>query len=264
MNIKWQVVLCALALPAALWVAAPAAAQSPFDGTWKMNPSLARLSPKPNVFYLAQGWYHCESCNPTLVVKADGTDQPVTGQSYDSLSVKEQSADTLDFAGKKGVKLMFEQTRTVSKDGKMLSVKIKTHYPDSDQVVESESTAKLVGAKPSGVHAVSGNWQIVKIQESANGETMTLKMNGDELTMSEPTGVGFTAKLDGTSAPMKGSFNYDSVSVKKLDDSSIEETESRGGQAINVVKWTVKGKILTEEATNKQTDRTSTYTWAKQ
>lgn len=264
MKSKWNIALCALAVSAALWTATPASAQNPFEGTWKMNLSQAKLSPKPNVFYLAQGWYHCESCNPVFSVKADGTDQPVTGQAYDTLSVKESGPDSLEFAGKKGGKLMFEQTRTVSKDGKMLTVKAKTHFPDSDQVVESESTAKLVGAKPLGVHAVSGNWQVVKIQESANGTTMTLKMNGDELTMTNPTGESFTAKLDGTSAPLKGTFSYDSVSVKKLDDSTIETTDSRGGQAIVVVKWTAKGKTLTEESTNKLTDRTNTYTWTKQ
>src|SRR5208283_205058 len=66
-----------------------APAQSPFDGTWHTNIAQSKLSPKPNVFYLSQGWYHCVSCNPTFDVKADGQDQPVTGQSYDTISVAE-------------------------------------------------------------------------------------------------------------------------------------------------------------------------------
>jgi len=255
--------VCALPVLAALWVAASASAQSPFDGTWKENQSQTKLSPKPNVFYLAQQWYHCESCNPSFAVKADGTDQPVSGQAYDTLSVKEQSAETLQFVAKKGGKVMFEQTRMVSKDGKMLTVKTTSHFPDSDQTDAVEATGKMVGAKPSGVHAASGNWQIVKLQESAKSSTLTLKMNGDELTMTEGTGVSFTAKLDGTSAPMKGSFSIDSVSVKKLDANSIEETEIRGGQTISVIKWTVKGRTMTEEAHNMLTDRINTFTWTK-
>ena len=93
---------------------------------------------------------------------------------------------------------------------------------------------------------------------------MTIKVNGDEVTVSEPTGLTYTAKLDGTSAPVKGSFGYDSISVKKLDANGLEQTGSRGGQTVFVSKWTVKGKTLTEETTAKPSERTSTFTWTKQ
>lgn len=46
-------------------------AQSPFDGTWKTDLSKIKQDTKPIVFYLAQGWYHCESCTPTYAIKAD-------------------------------------------------------------------------------------------------------------------------------------------------------------------------------------------------
>ncbi len=76
-------------------------AQSPFDGTWKTNTAQTKFSPKPNVFYLSQGWYHCVSCNPAFDVKADGTDQAVTGQSYDTISVKEADPNSIAVTAKK-------------------------------------------------------------------------------------------------------------------------------------------------------------------
>ena len=263
MKSKQCVILCVVALSATLWATTPLSAQSPFDGTWKLNLSTAKFSPKPIVFYVAQGWYHCDSCTPAVTVKADGTDQPVTDQAYDTLSVKEASDDTLALTTKKGGKVMNEQTRTVSKDGKTLTVKMNVHQPDNDQVNNIEVTAKLVGPKPSGVHAVSGNWQTIKETEGTP-ETMTIKVNGDEMEVSEPTGLSYTAKLDGTSAPVKGSFGFDSVSVKKIDANTLETTESRGGQTVFVSKWSVKGKTLTSEGTAKPSERTSTVTWTRQ
>ena len=62
--------------------------QSPFDGTWKTNMAESKLSQKPYVFSVNNGMYDCESCVPKVNVKADGQDQSVTGQTYDTISVQ--------------------------------------------------------------------------------------------------------------------------------------------------------------------------------
>jgi hypothetical protein len=259
-------VACALFFIAALGMSPSLFAQSPFDGTWRTNLNESKLSPKPNVFYLSQGWYHCVSCAPAIDAKADGQDQPMTGQSYDTLSVREVDAKTLAFTTKKGGAIDFEQTRTVSADGKTLTVKTTSHPMNNPQPVTATTTATRVGTAPSGVHAASGSWRTTKVQESENGLTTTFKSNGDGLTMSGPTGVSFTAKLDGPDAPVNGSYTYDTVLLKKIDAHSIEETEKRGGTVVEVSKMTVSpdGKKMTVVATNKLTDRTSTYVATKQ
>lgn len=257
-------VACTLLVAAAMWAPAVSHAQTPFDGTWHNNIAQAKLSPKPNVFYLSQDWYHCVSCSPAIDVKADGTDQPVTGQAYDTLSVKVVDDKNLAFTTKKAGKVDFEQTRSVSANGKELTIKTTSHPENSDQTVTAEVTAKLVGVAPSGVHATSGNWQIEKVKESENGLTTTYKSNGDELTMSTPTGESYTAKLDGTDAPVNGAYTFDTVSVKKIDAHTLEETEKRAGTVVEVNKITVNGKTMTIVANNKLTDRTSTYTATKQ
>ena len=264
MNSKIRNLAGALLLTTVLGVPAIAIAQSPFDGTWKTNMSQAKFSPKPNVFYLSQGWYHCVSCNPTFDAKADGTDQAVSGMSYDTISVKEVDQNTLAFVAKKAGKVDFEQTRSVSADGKALTVKTTSHPMNSDQTVTAESTAKRVGIKPSGVHATSGEWQISKVSQSDNGLLTTYKSNGDELTMSTPTGESFTAKFDGQDYPVKGAYTYDTVSLKKVDDHTIEETDKRGGKVVEVSKMVVTGKTMKIESTNKLTDRTNTYVASKQ
>ena len=240
-----------------------ASAQSPFDGTWKTNTAQTKYSPKPNVFYISQGWYHCVSCNPTFDVKADGSDQTVSGQSYDAISVKESDPNTISVSAKKDGKPDFEQMRSVSADGKTLTIKVTAHSMAGDQTLTSTVTAKRTGVKPSGVHATSGEWQIVKVEESENGVTTTYKVDGDQLTMSTPMGESFTAKLDGTDATTKGIFGFDTVSVKKINDHTLEVTEKRNGSVVEVNKMTVSGKTMTIVADNKVTGRTNTYTAAK-
>lgn len=241
-----------------------ASAQSAFDGTWKINMAQTKFSPKPNVFYLSQGWYHCVSCSPAFDVKADGNDQVVAGQSYDTISVKEVDPNSIAIVTKKGGKVDFEQTRTVSADGKTLTVKTTSHPISSDETVTATATGKRVGVKPSGVQATSGDWQIVKVEESDNGLKTTYKLNGDELTMSEPTGETYTAKLDGTDAAVKGAYGYDTVSLKKINDHTLEETEKRNGNVIEVNTITVSGKNMKVSSDNKLTGRINTYTATKQ
>lgn len=266
MKRRERFVACALFLVAATWASAPSFAQSPFDGTWRTNLGQSKLSPKPNVFYLSQGWYHCISCNPQIDVKADGQDQAVTGQSYDTISVREVDPKSIALTTKKAGTVEFEQTRTVSKDGKTLTINVTSHPMSSGQPVTTTVTATLVGIAPAGVHATSGSWRIAKVEQSENGLTTTYKSNGDELSMSQPTGESYTAKLDGTDAPVKGAYTYNSVSLKRADPHTIEETDKRDGTVVGVAKMTVSpdGKKMTVVYTNKLTDRTSTYVATKQ
>lgn len=254
----------ALFLVTALGVPAISLAQSPFDGTWKTNTATAKLSPKPNVFYLSQGWYHCVSCVPAIDVQANGEDQAVTGQAYDTISVKEIDPKTIALTLKKDGKILSEMTRTVSADGKTLTVKTIGHPLTTDAPINVTSTAKLVGIAPAAVHATSGQWLTQKIQESDNALLTTYKANGDELNMSTPVGESYTAKLDGNDYPVKGTPFRDMVSLKKIDAHTIEETSKRKGTVVGVDKISVNGKTMTVVSTNKLTDRTSTFTANKQ
>ena len=76
-------------------------AQSPFDGTWKTNMAESKLSQKPYVFSVNNGMYDCESCVPKINVKADGQDQSVTGQTYDTLAVQVVDANTIHTTAQK-------------------------------------------------------------------------------------------------------------------------------------------------------------------
>jgi hypothetical protein len=241
-------------------------AQSPFDGTWRTNMDQSKLSPKPLVFSVSNGIFDCSSCSPKVQLKADGTDQSAIGQYYDTRSVREVDSKTIAMTDKKSGKTVSEQTRTVSDDGNILTQKITNHPQDSDQTDTEDVTYKRVGKAPAGANGTSGSWQINKLKESENALTTTYKSNGDDLSMSDPTGVSYTAKLDGKDYPVKGSLFYNSVSLKRVDERALEETDKRDGNVIGVAKMTIApdGKKMTMVITNKKTGRTSTYVAEKQ
>jgi hypothetical protein len=174
-------------------------------------------------------------------------------------------ANSIEIKTKKNGKPDFEMTRTVSDDGSTLTAKSTSHSPDSDKRVAAEVFFKRISKALAGSNGTSGSWRLDKIKESEEG-LLTYKSNGDELTMSMPTGETYTAKLDGKDYPAKGSYNYNSVSLKRVNDRTIGETEKRDGKVVWVSKITVApdGQTMTVVATNKLNGRTSTFVAEKQ
>jgi len=258
--------VCALISMAALFAATASHAQSPFDGTWKTDLSKTKFSPKPLTFYISAGWYHCVSCSPAFDVQADGQDHPVAGQSYDTTSVTIVDAHTISDVTRKGGAVDFEQTRTVSADGKTLTVKSTGHPQSGGPPTNFETIGKRSGTLPSGVHATSGNWVIQKQSGTDNALLTTYKTNGDELTMTSPTGETYTAKFDGSDYPVRGSYGYDAVSLKKINAHTFEETDKRDGTVVDVSTLAVSanGKTMTAVDTSKLTGRVTTYVATKQ
>lgn len=242
-------------------------AQSPFDGTWKTNMADAKLSQKPYEFSLNKGTYDCESCSPKIKnLKADGQDQPVTGQDYDTLAVQVVDANTLKVTGKKAGKPEFEQTRTASDDGKTLTVS-STNYPaDGSASFKTESKWTRVSQGPAGSNGTSGSWRIQNVNEDTSGLMSTWKGDGNTLSMSTPTGFGWEAKLDGKEYPVKGTYANVTVSVKPISDRSIEVTYRRDSKVESVDKITISadGKQMTTVADNKRLGRVSTFVDEKQ
>ncbi len=235
--------------------------QSALQGTWHTKLDQSQLSPKPYVFSVVAGIYECSTCAPKIRIKADGADQPVTGQSYDTLSVRVDDTKTIALTGKKAGKTVFEQTRTVLDDGNTLAVKSTSYPKENGNSVDTEASFTRMGKGPADANDTSGSWQINEVVESDNGLTTTYKWAGDELSMTQPTGENYTAKLDGKDYPYQGSYSYDSVSLKRIDEHTIEVTNKRDGKVISVSRISVSpdGKTLTEVADNKLTERTATF-----
>ncbi len=94
----------------------------------------------------------------------------------------------------------------------------------------------------------------------------TYKLDGDQFTMTSPTGETYTAKFDGADYPVTGSNYYNAVSLKKINANTIEETDKRDGKVTDVSTMTVSAtaRSMTVVDNDKITGRTATYIAKKQ
>src|SRR5215472_15475959 len=115
-KLGFMVALGALLMPAL------AMAQSTLDGTWKMDMNKVDFSKKPDIFLLQNGMYECKTCTPPYKIKADGSDQPVTGHPYfDSVAIKVVNDHEIEETDKKAGKVVATSTSTVSTDDKTMN-----------------------------------------------------------------------------------------------------------------------------------------------
>jgi hypothetical protein len=257
-----------LLVAAAFLMPGLAMAQSVFDGTWKGDLNSSKFPEKPDEYLLKDGMYSCKTCAPPYTIKADGTDQKVGGHPYfDTMSIKVVDANTIEETDKKGGKVVATSKSWVSTDGKTLMFEFSDSSATNGAPVTGKGSETRVGSMPAGAHAISGSWKMAKMDAlSDNAMMLTYKTTGDTITMTAPTGQGYTAKLDGTEAPYKGDPGTTSVSVKKTGPSSLEETDKRDGKVISVVKITVSadGKTMTFSIDDKLHDTHSELIATKQ
>jgi len=227
-------------------LAGPALAAGPFDGTWKAQLDTMKFTGKPDVYEIQGGMYKCASCTPPYTVKADGSDQAVSGHSYyDSVAVKVVDAHTVRFDNKLKGKLMSSDTASVSADGGTLTDVFKD-YSGAKEVTGTQ-TSKRVAAGPAGAHALSGSWQVQAIPDlTDNGMTVVYKMTGDGLQMSM-NGQSYDARFDGKKYPVANDPGKTLVALKRVSDTVIEETDTRDGKVTDITRLSVSadGKTLT-------------------
>jgi len=246
-------------LPLSAW------AESPFDGTWVKKADTIKEDDKPYVMVLDKGVFQSESIVPPIKVKADGTDQAVSGHAYyDTMAVRIISPDSIEVIEKKAGKVTYVFTTTLSADGKTSTVKWSDQT--GTEPATGESFFTRVKAGPKGSHAVSGSWRIVKQQDlSANGRTVTYKVTADGVKMSSPTGQSYDAKFNGEFYPVAGDPGQTMVMLKRVDDHTIIETDKRLGEVaeVDTLKVSSDGKQMHVAWDNKLDGHTGSYEMTK-
>ncbi|SRR6266566_2907375 len=124
------------------------AAPDPVIGAWQLNVSKSTYTPGPAP--KSQTRTYSQSAQGIAVTiktvgadgkettvqstyQLDGKDYPVTGTDYDSLSAKQVDSNTANFTLKKAGKAVGTIRRTVSKDGKTLTLKSKRTTPKAEK-----------------------------------------------------------------------------------------------------------------------------------
>jgi hypothetical protein len=252
--------LVALAL-----IPASALAAGAFDGTWKASLDHIQLSKKPTESVLAGGEYTCSTCGPAYTIKADGTDQKVSGHAgFDTESITVTDAHTVKTTDKLKGKTVSVSTDTISADGTTDTME------STDYTGTKPSTIKLlltrVSGGPPGSHALSGSWMDTKVLAlDGPSYTTTFGITDDGFTMSS-NGQSYEAKFDGKKYPITGDPANTMVVVKKLAADEVQESDYQQGKLVDVGHFKVSADGKTIRATNTfvPTHRTVHYTMDKQ
>ena len=235
----------------AMLIPAVALAKSPFDGTWKTRLDSYQFSGKPDVYDVSNGMYDCKSCAPPFKIKADGTDQPVPDHAYVDLeSVKIVNAATVEITDKKAGKVISIQTFTVSADGSKFTAKFTSYV--GEKPFSGSISEKRVGPAAAGAHALSGSWMQDSIADMSDvARTVRLESTSNGLKMIW-NGQTTDAKFDGKEYPTVGDPGKTMVTLKKVSDSQLEETDRRQGKVFDIIVWSVAsdGKSITYEDTD--------------
>jgi hypothetical protein len=104
------------------------------------------------------------------------------------------------------------------------------------------------------------------VNRSENALVVTLKLEGDTFSFVDPAGQGYAARLDGTETPIKGDLSNTVVSVKRIGENMIEETDKRGGKVVEVTRFTLSGngKTMTVSMEDKVKGGTRQFVCHKQ
>ena len=236
-----------------------------FDGTWTTKLGSVQVSGPPVAYEISQGMYRCTSCVPQITVKADGTDQKVSGHDYyDSIAIRIVNANAIETTRKKGGKIIGADAASVSADGKTLT-ELWVDYAGAQAPKGTNSYTRLT-AGPAGSHAISGTWQQDPFS-GASGSLVTVKYEStaDGLKMAW-NGQSYDAKFDGKEYPIKNDPAETTVSLKRIDANTIQETDRRGGKVIDIIRMAASadGKTLSVEDADQLRNTKMTYIMMKQ
>ena len=151
---------------------------------------------------------------------------------------------------------------TVSADGTTVTSRVTNHA--GAQTVTDEFTANRVAAAPAGSHPLSGSWQE---QQHFRGDlgTVQYRMTAEGFHM-RWNGQSYDAKFDGKEYPVAGDPGKTTVSLKKIDDTTVEETDHRQGRVVDDVRLVLAKDGNTIAVVDKDValGQTITYTLEKQ
>jgi hypothetical protein len=237
-----------------------ALAKDPFEGTWKARMDSFKTTGAPDVFELKDGTFSCKSCAPPYSIKADGTLQKTPENAYrDMVSFKSTSPSSAEWIVQKAGKPISKIELSVSADGKVLT-QDSTNYAGATPTT-FKGTANRVAPGAAGSHAVSGSWQNATLA-SASAAALTTEIAATPNGLKyESNGTTVDAKFDGKEYETMGDPGHTMVTLKRINDHEIEETDRSDGKVADVIHWKVSddGKTLSLSDEDKLHNTTTTF-----
>jgi len=216
----FQLLLVAGLLTGTAW-----AANDPFVGQWKLNPSRSKLTDEMKVTKVGQDKYAFDfggGQSETVVV--DGTDQP--GYADTTLSVAAEGLNWKVIRKKDG-RMVLTATWTLSKDGNALTDDFTSFGQDG-----SPSNVKYVYKRTAGGGSgFAGNW--VSTSEVVNS-VFTLQISAYESDGLSFTGPGGTTNV-----------TFDGKSARRLDANTLQRIARYDGKITQTKQYRLSPDLKT-------------------
>jgi hypothetical protein len=212
---------------------------SVFDGTWRPDPQRPGPDLPPEDLLLSDGVYACTGCEPPYRIPADGRDHPVAGSArFDTVAITVLDDATVRRVLRKGGEVVVDAITVIDAAGnsKTETQSIADRPPRPFRFAIS---SQRTGPRPAGGHALSGRWRIDQMDLVDHQEDTRYRIVDGVLSMADGFGRSFDARLDGTPAPYWGDARYTSVSVRSIDETTIEERDLDGDVTVLLLVWRV-------------------------
>ncbi len=250
---------------AMLAAAGTALAETPWAGTWKMDPSQSKLTGDTVHFASgAGGEMMYTSGGHTTKYKLDGV--PVKTWSGDEVSWKKVDDNTYEsHATANGVDLGTD-TWTIAPDGKSLKVEGKGKRPDGKSFDDTSEYTRVSGVEG---HGLVGSWKSTKASVNEEQIYNIAEKGPDELSWDIPAIKGvLDAKLDGKDYAPVGPTVPKGLTIALVRSSprTLKLVEKINGETVyhSTMTLSADGKKFTEVGSAAKTNEPITEVWIKQ
>lgn len=217
-------------LPAACLAAGMAwAAESPFIGEWKLDPSKTRMPDRMKVKSEGGNKYVLDfDVGVPEPIVVDGTDQPGLGGTL--LSVTAEAPDIWIVQRKKDGRLLLKATWKLSKDGSTLTDYFRGFEPDG-----STFSVDYVYQRTGGGSGFAADWQSIKETMNSPFRVQVKEYQRDGLSfifIAPSDNKTKNVKFDGKDYPNEGpnAGRGASSSIQRVDDRTLVITDKTGGK----------------------------------
>jgi len=231
-----------ICLAALTFAAASALAQSPWNGTWKLNQARSHMTGDTYTLTKSGNKYHSDEGSIQYDFACDGKDYPtLAGQTVSC----HDTATTLDSTYKQNGKVVQTTKRQLDAGGKSYTSTSTYMRPDGGQTV-TKTTHTRVGQGT----GMAGTWKTASTSSDHVG-TFTMQVNGNSLRYESPEDhATWEGKLDGTPAPVKGPTIPNGLMVSEKSEGSHKMVSEAtiNGKTIGRTEDTLSadGKYFTE------------------
>jgi hypothetical protein len=220
------------------------AANDPFVGDWKLNPSRSKLTDQMKVQSIAANKYAFDfGDGGAEMIAVDGTDQ--TSNFGTTLSVSIEGPDSWKVVRKKEGRILLTATWKLSKDGNTFTDDFTAIQPNG-----SPFNLKYVYKRMAGTSGFAGTWESTSETVNSVFVLQVRPYEGDGLSFINPSHEETTnVKFDGKDYPNMGPnvAPGSASSVHRVNQNTLEMTDKINGKITDTQQIELSSdlKILT-------------------